>query len=215
MSRTAENRDAYEDAYRLYREVYFALKPVFGRGRGDMWLMSRESAGGNRFTGAGRHFCVRGGGQAACAAALPARSCSARAEPSEVSTASSRGSSLPADDGLDMAHRLSVNECSLGPAAGWTAASLPSTQTSNRSCRVGWNGLVRLIWPGGPHQPAERVLGPLEAARQQQAAAAREAEAPQVAHVDAAGVVRRRPRRWCARRRTGRGRAGPGSSRRR
>jgi xylulokinase len=26
-------RDAYEEAYRLYRDVYFALKPVFGRGR--------------------------------------------------------------------------------------------------------------------------------------------------------------------------------------
>ena len=24
-------RDAYEDAYRLYRDVYFALKPVFAR----------------------------------------------------------------------------------------------------------------------------------------------------------------------------------------
>jgi hypothetical protein len=27
-------RDAYEDAYRLYRDVYFALKPVFARGQG-------------------------------------------------------------------------------------------------------------------------------------------------------------------------------------
>jgi sugar (pentulose or hexulose) kinase len=26
-----ECRDAYEDAYRLYRDVYFALKPVFAR----------------------------------------------------------------------------------------------------------------------------------------------------------------------------------------
>jgi sugar (pentulose or hexulose) kinase len=41
----AENRDAYEDAYRLYREVYFALKPVFGRGRGDM---SHEPGVGGR-----------------------------------------------------------------------------------------------------------------------------------------------------------------------
>jgi xylulokinase len=29
-------RDAYEEAYQLYRDVYFALKPVFGRGRGHM-----------------------------------------------------------------------------------------------------------------------------------------------------------------------------------
>jgi xylulokinase len=28
------HHDAYEDAYRLYREVYFALKPVFGQGKG-------------------------------------------------------------------------------------------------------------------------------------------------------------------------------------
>ena len=32
----ARYRDAYEEAYQLYREVYFALKPVFSRGRGPM-----------------------------------------------------------------------------------------------------------------------------------------------------------------------------------
>jgi sugar (pentulose or hexulose) kinase len=30
------SRDAYEEAYQLYRDVYFALKPVFRRGRGQM-----------------------------------------------------------------------------------------------------------------------------------------------------------------------------------
>jgi xylulokinase len=40
-----ENRDAYEDAYRLYREVYFALKPVFARGRGHM---AHEPGAGGR-----------------------------------------------------------------------------------------------------------------------------------------------------------------------
>ena len=41
----AESRDAYEDAYRLYREVYFALKPVFSRGRGHM---AHEPGAGGR-----------------------------------------------------------------------------------------------------------------------------------------------------------------------
>jgi len=31
-----QTRDAYEEAYRLYRDVYFSLKPVFARGQEQM-----------------------------------------------------------------------------------------------------------------------------------------------------------------------------------
>ncbi len=47
-----ECRDAYEDTYRLYRDVYFALKPVFARSQQLRPMSLERAAGSGRAAGA-------------------------------------------------------------------------------------------------------------------------------------------------------------------
>ena len=84
-----------------------------------------------------------------CRRALAVRSCRARAEPSEVLMASSRGSSSPRTTAW-MCRTAPVKEFWSPPRPGWVTGSPPAAWTSNRSCAVGWNGLVMWICPPVP-----------------------------------------------------------------
>ena len=95
------------------------------------------------------------------------------------------------------------------------AGSRPSTCTSNRSWSVVWNGLVIWICPAVPSSRLKVSWArpkPHDSSRRRppgsQAPPRWPGQRPR-------RPTRRPPRRWCARRRTSRGRGGPGSSRHR